>query len=248
VRQLSNPDSLPVQRIALARGALLVTIFAIAVIVVVGVLDGLDVGLSDPGPIANEISQQIIDVAVAHEEWYLMYGRWEALAVAVAFAGLLVAIPFVRGTHRSRHLVMAGAAIAIVAEMIDLSQLVGINLVRFTLENGLTTDFTAANTYRFAINGTAVFVLAAGLFLTAVGMLVVANDAGEPRWKLISALFAISLLATVVADLFGSLLWLDVATYVLAVLAVSWIVSALGRLEDHSTGVRSEAHPEPADL
>ncbi len=178
----------------------------------------------------------------------MTYGRWENLAVAVAFAGLLVAIPFVRGTHRSRHLLMAGAAIAIVAEMIDLSQLVGIDLARWTLENGLTTDFTAANTYRFAINGTAVYVLAAGLFLTAVGMLVVANDAREPRWKLVSALFGISLLATGVADLSGNLLWLDIAAYVLAVLAVSWIVLALGRLEDHSAGVRKEAHPGPADL
>lgn len=234
MRQISNSDSPPVERNALARGALFVTIFAIAVIVAIGVLDGLDVGLSDPRPVADEISQQIIDVAVAHEEWYLMYGRWENLAVAVAFAGLLVAVPFVRGTHRSRHLLMAGATIAIVAEMIDLSQLVGIDLVRFTLENNLTTDFTAANTYRFAINGTAVFVLAGGLFITAVGMFVVAIDGREPRWKAISALFGISLLATLAADLSGSLVWLDIATYALAILALSWMVLAMARLEDDS--------------
>jgi len=249
VRQMSNPDSPPVQRIPLARGSLFVTIFAIAVVVVIGVLDAFDVGLSDPGPVANEIPQQIIDVAVAHEEWYLRYGRWENLAVAVAFAGLLVAIPFVRGTHRSRHLVIAGAAIAIVAEMIDLSQLVGIDLARWTLENGLTTDFTAANTYRFAINETAVYVLAAGLFLTAVGMFVIANDAREPRWKVLSALFGISLLATGVADRVGNLLWLDIATYVLAAVAVVWIVSALGRLEDQSgRSQESESDSEPANL
>jgi hypothetical protein len=230
-----HPDSLPSQRLALARGSLVVSIIAIVVVVLIGVLDEFDVGLGDPGPVSNDLPQQIIDVAVAHEEWYLRYGRWEDLSVAVAFTGLLVAITFVRGTQRSRHLLIAGPAIAIVGEAIDLSQLVGIDLARWTLENGLATDFTAANTYRFAINATASYVWAAGLFLTAIGMLIVATDARELRWKLTSALFGISLMATGAADLFGSLLWLDIAGYVLAAVALAWIVSALGRLEDLST-------------
>ena len=247
--QTSNPDSFPGRRITLARGSLAVSILAIAVVVVIGVLDAFGVGLADPGPVAKDLPQQIIDVAVTHEEWYLRYGRWEDLAVGLAFTGLLVAMPFVKGTHRARHLLMAGAAIAIVGDAIDLSQLVGIDLARWTLENGLSTDFTAANTYRFAINGTASYVWAAGLFLTAIGILVVANDAREFRWKLISALFGIALLATGVADLSGNLLWLDIAGYVLAVLAVVWIVSALGRLEDQSGRSRkNESNPEPADL
>ena len=249
VRQMSNPDSFPVPRITLARGALAVSLLAIAIVVVIEVLDAFGVGLGDPGPVANVLPQQIIDVAVAHEDWYLRYGRWEDLAVAVAFAGLLVAIPFVRGTKRSRHLLIAGAAIAIVGDAIYLSQLVGIDLARWTLENGLTTDFTAANTYRFAINGTASYVWVAGVLLTAIGMLVVANDAREPRWKVTSALFGISLLATGVADLSGNLLWLDIAGYVLAVLALVWIVSALGRLEDQSgLSQESESDSEPANL
>lgn len=229
---MSTSDSLPVRRITLARGSLFVTTLAICVVVLIRVLNAFGVGLGDPGPVANDLPQQIIDAAVANADWYLMYGRWEALAVAVAFAGLLVAVPFVKGTRRSKHLLITGAAIAIVAEMIDLSQLVGINLARWTLANGLATDFTAANTYRFAINGTAVYVLAAGLFLTAIGVFVVAKDAPEPRWKVLSALFGISLVATGAADLSGSLFWLDIASYALAAVALAWVASALGRLEE----------------
>lgn len=244
-----NPDSVPGRRVTLARGSLVVSMLAIAVVVVIGVLDGFGVGLGDPGPVADDLSQQIIDVAVAHEDWYLRYGRWEDLSVAIAFVGLLVAIPFVRGTHRGRHLLIAGAAVAIVGDAIDLSQLVGIDLARWTLENGLTTDFTAANTYRFAINGTASYVWAAGLFLTAIGMLVVAKDARELRWKLISALFGVSLLATGVADLSGNLFWLDIAGYGLAVLALVWIVLALGRIEGQSgRSQESESSSQPTDL
>ncbi|HEU4916630.1 MAG TPA: hypothetical protein VFV13_08715 [Acidimicrobiia bacterium] len=144
---------------------------------------------------------------------------------------------------------IAGVSIAIAGSAISLSQLVAIDLARWTLENGLTTDFTAANTYRFALIGTASYVWDAGLFLTAIGMLVVANDAREPRWKMISALFGVSLLATSAADLFGNLLSLDIAGYVLAVLALVWIVLALSRLEDQpGWSQEGESSSAPTDL
>lgn len=230
-----RPPSMTAPSLALARVSLVVSMVAIAVVIVIGVLDEFGVGLSDPGPVSNDLSQQIIDVAVAHEEWYLRYGRWEDLSVAVAFAGLLVALPFLKGTKRSLHLMVVGAATAVLGEVIDLSQLVGIDLARWTLENGLTTDFTAANTYRFAINATSVYVWSAGLFLTALGVLVFAQDAREPRWRLVSTLFGVSLVATGAADLSGSLLWFDIARYILAAVGMAWIAMALGRLEATTT-------------
>jgi hypothetical protein len=40
VRQMSNPDSLPGRRITLARGSPVGSIIGIAVVVVIGILDG----------------------------------------------------------------------------------------------------------------------------------------------------------------------------------------------------------------
>ncbi|HLU32191.1 MAG TPA: hypothetical protein VK088_10545 [Acidimicrobiia bacterium] len=244
---MSTPEATSGRSSRLGQGALALSVVAIAVSIVIGILEQLGVGLGEPGAVAPGLSQQIIDVAVTHEDWYLRYGRWIDLTSAVAFAGILVAIPFVRGTRRALHVLIAGGTLAIAGEVIDLSQLGGIDLARWTLESGLAADFTAANTYRYAINGTASFVWSAGLFLTSVGIFIVANDADDRRWKALNALFAVSLLGTGVADLSGSLLWLDIVSYAMAALALVWITLALGRLDDRSVlGPPGEPRLEPA--
>lgn len=245
---MSNPDQIPFRRWTLARGSLIGSMVAIAVVVVIGVLEELGVGIADPSPMAGELPQQIIDVAVGHEERYLRYGRWEDLSLAAAFAGLLLAIPFVKGTQRSRHLLVAGAAVAIVGEVIRLSQLVGIELARWTLENDLAADFTAANTYRFGVNATATYVWTAGLFLAAIGVLIVARDARDLRWRILSALLAISLATNGIAGLSADQPWPDIAGYVLATVALAWIVTAMGRLEDPHPRSQREPGLETAPL
>lgn len=204
---------------------------AIVAIVVIAVLTEVGVGLGEVPPLADDFRQRAIDVFESHEEWYLLYGRWEDLSVAAAFAGLLLAVPFLKGTERFRHVLVAGSGIAVVGEVIDLSQLIGIDVARFALDNDHAADFVAGNMYRIGINHTAASVWVAGLLIVGAGMLLTARDArSRGWWQTISALFGVSLIFTGLADLSYHTPLLEVAEYATAALALIWIVAAFKRL------------------
>ncbi len=222
-------------QVNIGRSALVVSAAAVVAAVVIGILDEFGVGISDPGPLSENLPQQIIDVALAHEEWYLLYGRWNDLLVAIAFAGFLIATPFVEGVKRARHVLVAGAAIAVVGDVIDLSQLVGIDLARWALDNDLLADFTAANTFRFAINTTSTFVWVAGLIITGIGMLILSKDGTGTRWKTTSTVFGVALIATGLADLSGNGQVFEIAQYAMALIALIWIAFAIRRTTNTTT-------------
>lgn len=195
--------------------------------VAIAALSDIGVGLSDPPPLADDLSERAIDTFEGLEEWYLLYGRWEDLAVATAFAGLLLATPFVRGTDRARHALVAGASIGVISEVIDLSQLIGIDVARFALENDHMTDFAVGNMYRIGINHTAAFLWAASLLIIGMGMLMTAQDAASRGWwQRISALFGVSLIVTGLSDISYNTQVFEVAEYLTAGLALAWIVAA----------------------
>lgn len=199
-------------------------------IVVIALLGDIGVGLSDPPPLADDLSERAIDFFEAHEEWYFLYGRWEDLAIAIAFAGLLLAAPFVKDTTGSRHALMAGSTVVVVGEVIDLSQLIGINVASFALENDQMTDFAVGNMYRIGINHTAAFVSVAGLIIAGVGLLLTARDARSGGWwRPVSGLFGISLIVAALADLSSNAQLLEVAEYTAAALALAWILAAYKR-------------------
>lgn len=213
-----------------ARWSLAVSGIAVVALVVIVALGDIGVGLSEPPPLADDFRQRAIDYFEGVEEWYLRYGRWEDLAVAAAFAGLLVAVPFVKGTAWSRHALVVGAGIGVMSEVIDLSQLIGIDVARFALDNDHVADFAVGNMYRIGINHTAAFLWAAALFVTGIGMLVTARDARPGSgWQRISALFGISLIVTALADISYNTQVIEVAEYATAGLALAWIMAAYKR-------------------
>ena len=121
----------------LARGSLMVVVLAVVALLGVGVLEKIGVGLSDRGPYSEDVYQQIAELSVEHEEWYLAYGRWFDLLTAIAFTALLVAVPFVMHVARAKHVLVTGAAVAALGDVIDLSQLVGIDEARWALATDL---------------------------------------------------------------------------------------------------------------
>lgn len=202
---------------------------AILVAVVVGVLAELGVGLSDPPPPSEDLQQQIINVFESQEEGYILYGRWEDLAVAVAFAGLILAVPFVKGVARARHVLVAGAAVAVVGDVIDVSKLVGIDVARFALDNDLMADFTAANMYQFGVDRTSTYVWVAGLIITGFGMLILSRDASGNGWRAVTGVFGLSLIVTGLADISGNAQFFEIAQYTMAAVALVWIAFAFSR-------------------
>lgn len=226
----------------LGRWGLVVSVAAICVAVVLGVLGDLGVGVSEPPPLADDLGQRAIDSFEAHEERYLAYGRWEDLAVGAAFAGLIVALPFVEGAARARHVLVAGAAIAVVGDVIDLSQLAAIDVGRFALDNDQMSDLIAGNVYRFGINRTSTYVWVGGLLLTGAGMLIVARDAASRVWKAACGLFGVSLIVTGLADISGDPRFFQIAQYATAVLGLAWIAGAFPRTSSTVRGARAERH------
>lgn len=211
---------------SIARWGLVVSIAAVLAAVVVGVLSDLGVGLTETGPTADALSERIVQAAEAHEEWYLVYGRWSDLTAAVAFAGLLVAAPFIERTRRAVHLIVAGTAIAVVGDAIDLSQLIGIDLARFALDNDLPADFAGANTFRFAINTTSTYVWVSGLLLTGLGMLILARDGSGSWWRAVTGLFGFALIATGLADISGNTQLFQIVQYAMGAFALLWATMA----------------------
>lgn len=224
----------------IGRWGLAVSEIAIVVAVVVGVLSDLGAGLSEPPPLADDLRQRAIDLFETHEEWYLVYGRWEDLAVAVGFAGLIVAAPFVEGAFRARHVLVAGAAIAVVGDVIDLSQLVGIDVARLALDNDQMSDFVAGNMYRFGIDRTSTLIWVAGLLITGIGMLIVSRDTSSGVWRALSGLFGVSLIVTGLADISGNLKFFELAQYATAALGLAWIVAAFQRTSSTVHEARTE--------
>ena len=105
----------------LGRSALFFGAAAIVAVVVIAVLEEFGVGYSELGPEPEDLTQRIIYWAEVHEEGYLLYGRWVDLLTGLAAVGLLVAAPFLKSVGRARHLLVAGASIAVVGDAIDLS-------------------------------------------------------------------------------------------------------------------------------
>lgn len=160
-----------------------------------GALGTFGVGLDEPPPRSDDISQRIIDGFEEYEAWYLQWGRWEDLALAVGFAGLLVAAPFLPGASRGKHVLVAGAGFAALGELIDLSKLAALEVGRIGLDTGLEAEFSSGNTFRYAIDTTSIYVWVAGLLLLGIGLLVAGKDSDQSRWRNLTYLLGGAVLA-----------------------------------------------------
>ena len=217
---------------SLPRVFLAVAAIAIVGLLAIGVADEFRQASIELGPYPEDLYESFVQYASEVEESYLTYGHWHDFLVASTFAALLVAFPFVRGTDRAKHLLVAGAAIAVVGDAIDLSQMGAIDWARWAASADMQGSFLAADTFRFSINQTSTFVWIAGLFLIAVGLLILARDAQSRILAMASVAFATVLAATGLLDIFGPGWAFDLAMWMLAVVALPWIVVAWSNVDD----------------
>jgi hypothetical protein len=216
-----------------ARAGLIIVAVGIGVAWILGALNFLGVGLSELPPRSDDIAQRIVDNFLADEASYLLWFRWVDLAIAIAFAALLLVIPSLRHAHRASVAMTAGVIIMVVADMIDLSKLIAIETGRLALDNDLAADFAAANMARFMLDWTSTYVWVAGLLILGVGLAVLAADAGPGRWRMVTAVLAFTLAAVAITDVFRPLRDVfDVAFTAMTVALIAWTLVARRHLDD----------------
>lgn len=225
----------------MARRFLQLALVLLVTTAVLTVFENAGVGVEEPPPLPDDISDRIVRNFEAAEASYLMWGRWVDLSSALLFSVLLVAAPMLPGVIRAKHLLVSGAAIAVVGEMIDLSKLVGFDVARTALDNDLAADFAAGNAFRFAVNTTSTYTWVAGVVLVGVGLLMVSVDTEHKEWGRASAMLGVAFAAMALTDInifgTGGAFW--VVSLVALVLGFYWILVALRVTETSLESVRA---------
>lgn len=160
---------------------------------------------------------------------YLRWGRWADLATVVLFAALLIVAPFLSGTRRAGHIVVAGAAVALVGDLIDLSTLASPGAVLGLTPEELAATFTAGRNFGFSTDPTSMDIWAVGILLLAVGFFLLSADADDRRWSRASAMLGVAfgVMALTGINFFGTagIFWL--ASWIGMGGCLYWLVVAL---------------------
>lgn len=210
----------------LARTALWTAAAAMVLTVVLGALDTLGVGLATPDPLPDDVSQRILHRFLTAEESFLLWGRWVDLVNGIGFGALLVAVSALVVNAGQRMILAAGAALAVAGDAIYLSKLAGFETARVGLDNGLGDSFAAGNVFRFAVNFTAHYVWISGLFLLAIGFLLMARSAVDRRAQVLAVGVAAALaVAGIVHPISGdpALIVFNASFTVFVVAFVAWV-------------------------
>ncbi|MEX2623276.1 MAG: hypothetical protein WD651_06090 [Acidimicrobiia bacterium] len=173
---------------------------------------------------------------------YFRWGRWADLATLLLFAALLIVTPFLPGTRRAGHIVVAGAAIAVVGDLIDLSNLSSPDAGRGLTPDALVAEFTAGRVFGFSTDPTSMYTWAAGIILMGIGLLILSVDAEDRKWSRVSvvlgiafgvmALTGINVLGT------GGIFWL--ASWIAMGACLYWLLVAL-KVTVESSGSAAKA-------
>jgi hypothetical protein len=124
---------------------------------------------------------------------YSTWGRWATVATLVVYGVLIVAAPLLPGAGRSGHVILAGAAVAAVGKLLELSR--GIEAADITA-SALPVGFTAGRLTELSALTASTFTWAGGAILLAVGLVILAIDAEDRRWRRASTALAVSLVFT----------------------------------------------------
>lgn len=93
----------------LVRRTLQFAFVALAGVVVFTVLWNISLGVDEP-TLGSMIAS------------YFAWGRWADMSTVLLLAALLVVAPLLPGARRAAHVIVSGAVIAIVSDLIDLSR------------------------------------------------------------------------------------------------------------------------------
>jgi hypothetical protein len=160
---------------------------------------------------------------------YLRWGRWADVATLLLFAALLIVAPFLPGTRRAGHIVVAGAAIALVGDLIDLSNLAGPDAGSGLTPDGLAAVFTAGRVFGFSTDPTSIYTWAAGIMLMGIGLLILSVDAEDRKWSRVSGVLglAFAVMALTGINVFGTRGVFWIASWIAMGACFYWLVVAL---------------------
>lgn len=168
----------------MARMALWATAVFALVSLALRILGTLHIGLPDLQVLGNEFSSASAFEAYAAE--YLRWGAWGDLTSALTFGSLLLAVPFLPHASRPRPLLVAGAVLGLIAELMDLSQITGLEVASLGLESGNMSEFSAGMMFRYGMDTASAYVWIAGLLVFSIGLAFFAGDTPNRRLRLLT--------------------------------------------------------------
>ena len=172
----------------LVRRTLQVALGALAAKLVFSVLWNIRLGVDEPTPGS---------IFSSYVEW----GRWAEAATVLLMAALLVAAPLLPRARRAAHVIVSGALIAMVVDLIDLSQFPGPDVLDLYDVNAVPTDLVAGRAFQFTMQAAPTYVWAAGILLVGVGMFILAVDAENRTWSRASLILGIALSVVALTDI-----------------------------------------------
>jgi hypothetical protein len=178
---------------------------------------------------------------------YFRWGRWADVATLLLFVALLIVTPFLPGTRRAGHIVVAGVAIALVGDLIDLSNLASPDAGIDLTPDGLAAVFTAGRAFGFSTDPTSMYTWAAGIMLMGIGLLILSVDAEDRKWSRISAVLGIAfaVMALIGINVFGTRGVFWIASWIAMGACFSWLVVALN-VTTESSGSANWAKKRPS--
>jgi hypothetical protein len=208
----------------LVRRTLQLALLALVATVVLTVVWNIAIGVGEPtlgGIIAS----------------YLLWGRWVDFATLVLFAAILIAAPFLPGTRRAGHIIVTGAAIAMVGDLINISNLAGADAGRLLGPDELAAAFSAGRVLGFSTDPTSMFTWVTGMILIAIGLLILSMDAQDRKWGRASGALGVAfgVMAATGMNVFGAVGSFWIASSIAVGVCFYWLHVAL-RVTAESNG------------
>lgn len=160
---------------------------------------------------------------------YMQWGRWADVATVALFFAVLVVAPFLPGIRRASHILVAGCAVALVGDLVDLSQFASLNADTGLSPEELAAALTASRHFGFSTDPTSMYIWAGGILLMAVGLLILSIDAERKRWSRASAILGVAfgVMALTGINLLGGTAVFGLASWIGVGACMLWLVTAL---------------------
>jgi len=93
---------------------------------------------------------------------------------------------------RAGHVIVAGAAITVVGDLIDPSKFSNLDVGRLAIDNELPATFAVRHVFGFSIDPVPTYTWAVGIILAGIGLLILSVDTEDRTWGRAPAMLGIA--------------------------------------------------------